>query len=57
MSCCCLCQDANVNVEAKRNEVIVALVSEIVLSVKEANVKTRAIAYSLLIQVGGSVQG
>lgn len=43
--------------EAKRNEVIVALVSEIVLSVKEANVKTRAIAYSLLIQVGGSVQG
>ena len=38
----------------RRHEVVVSLVSELVLCVKEANTKTRGTAYALLVQVGGT---
>jgi hypothetical protein len=38
----------------RRREVVVSLVSELVLCVKEANTKTRGTAYALLVQVGGT---
>ena len=37
--------------DRNRNDIVVSLVSEIVLCTKEANTKTRATAYELLVQV------
>ena len=51
-----LVQDAGGSREQdRRREIVVGLVSEIVLCVKEANTKTRGTAYALLVQVWGRV--